>query len=87
MPRAVSTVQAARPASLIIDPAPVDLILPAPQIFDAAAVAAALDDVMKAVPDDRTLRAATVGILKQAQTRGRDAIRDAFLAQIGRAHV
>ncbi|SHE89888.1 UTP--GlnB (protein PII) uridylyltransferase, GlnD [Loktanella atrilutea] len=86
MPRAALTVQAARPASLIVDPAPEDLILPAPLIFDAAAVFASIDEVMKAAPDDRTLRAATVGILKRAQTEGRDAIRDAFLAQPFRAN-
>ena len=69
-----------------IDATPEDLILPASQIFDAAAVARALDDVGRSVPDDRAMRAATVGILKVAQAQGRDAIRDAFLAQPFRAN-
>ena len=77
---------AAESTSQTIDATPEDLILPASQIFDAAAVARALDDVGRSVPDDRAMRAATVGILKVAQAQGRDAIRDAFLAQPFRAN-
>ncbi|MFZ3580903.1 [protein-PII] uridylyltransferase [Loktanella sp. DJP18] len=85
MPHAVSAVLAAEPIGHPIAATPEDLILPASQIFDAADVAFQLAEITKAVPDDRTLRAATVGILKAAQARGRAAIREAFLAQPFRA--
>ncbi|WP_113911054.1 [protein-PII] uridylyltransferase [Roseovarius dicentrarchi] len=65
------------------DPAPGDLICPAPDIFDASAVTAALDGVMHAQPEDR--RRAAVEILTGAKQRGRAAIAAALAAEPLRA--
>ncbi len=85
MPHAVSAVQAAKPSAQPIDATPEDLILPALQIFDAAAVAAALEDACATATDDKGIRAATVTILKAAQKAGRDAIQAEFHQQPFRA--
>ncbi|SEN05027.1 UTP--GlnB (protein PII) uridylyltransferase, GlnD [Loktanella fryxellensis] len=83
MHRAASTVLAAD--DTVADTPPADLILPADRIFDDAAVLARLAEVVASAPDARTLRAATVGVLKQAQKDGRAAIAAAFLAEPFRA--
>ena len=61
--------------------APGRLICPAHDIFDEAAVRSSLDHALNDVTDARDIRQATVDILTQAQTAGRNIISDAFSAQ------
>ncbi|MCR8724025.1 [protein-PII] uridylyltransferase [Frigidibacter sp. ROC022] len=67
--------------------APDRLICPASSIFDAVAVRAAIDAAISAAPHDdpRARRAAVVGVLSEANARGRAAIAEAFAAQPRRA--
>jgi [protein-PII] uridylyltransferase len=60
---------------------PEKLIRPAAEIFDPAAVGAALDEACRAAADDREVRAATVAILSEELARGRAAIAEAFTAE------
>jgi [protein-PII] uridylyltransferase len=59
-------------------PAPDQLIRPAVEIFDRAAIAAALERDIGALTDARDIRAATVQILLAARKAGNDAIAEAF---------
>lgn len=59
---------------------PDNLICPAGQIFDREAVDAALEDGFYSAKDHREIRSITVSVLKEAQTRGRAAIKQAFQA-------
>ena len=57
---------------------PDSLICPASEIFDTAAVRAALDVALSEAKDAMEIRKATVAILNEAQQNGRAAIGDAF---------
>ncbi|MEY1554567.1 [protein-PII] uridylyltransferase [Yoonia sp. R2331] len=67
------------PATDKTDSAPDGLICPAHDIFDPAAVQAALAQACADAKDDRDVRRATVTILAEAQKRGRAAIAAAFV--------
>ncbi|MCB5200334.1 [protein-PII] uridylyltransferase [Loktanella sp. TSTF-M6] len=84
--RAALAVLAARPAPTGLNTTPEDLILPASSIFDAPAVADQIAAASENAVDDRALRTAVVGILKDAQKNGRAAIRAAFLDHPFRAN-
>ena len=58
--------------------APDELIAPALDIFDASIVHAQLDAAMADCPDPKAMRAATVEILSDVQTRSRKIIADSF---------
>ncbi|SDX15200.1 [protein-PII] uridylyltransferase [Litoreibacter albidus] len=58
--------------------APDELIAPALDIFDASIVHAQLDAAMVDCPDPKAMRAATVEILSDVQTRSRKIIADSF---------
>ncbi len=61
------------------DVTPDSLICPASDIYDRAAVAAALNAACSVGDDAKAIRAAAVDILSEARTKGRDAIKAAFL--------
>lgn len=58
--------------------APDSFICPASDIFDMDATQAALHDAIATCKDDKGVRKATVDVLREAQTRGRAAIKAAF---------
>ncbi len=61
--------------------APDSLICPASDIFDRAAVLARIDSAVAEAGDDKAIREATVGVLREANRKGREAIAAAFEAQ------
>ena len=72
-------------ATLALAPQAAELIAPPRAIFDAAAVATALEGALSEAAEPMALRRAAVAVLAEAQARGRDAIRTAFDAQPTRA--
>ena len=60
---------------------PDSFICPASDIFDRAAVAAQLADAIASASSEKDVRAATVAILTEARTAGRNVIAAAFQAQ------
>ncbi|WP_291838530.1 [protein-PII] uridylyltransferase [Limimaricola sp.] len=70
-----------RAAPLEIEDAPDSLICPAHDVFDADAVAAALDQALSSCADDLAVRKAVVGVLTAARERGNAAIAAAFTAR------
>ncbi len=61
--------------------APDNLICPASDVFDGAAIAAELEAALSDLADHKEIRAATVSILGRAQTEGRARIAAAFEAR------
>lgn len=57
---------------------PEDLILPAQEILDPAALCAAIDAARKAHADDKAFRKAAITLLQEAQEQGRARIKAAF---------
>ena len=53
---------------------PDDLIAPAADILEPAALCAALDSARVAHPDDKAFRKAAITLLQEAQSQGRDRI-------------
>ncbi len=66
-------------AASVVSDAPDDLIRPAREIFDTAAVTAALETAVAGAEDAMAVRRATVAGLTDARRRGRDAIAEAFV--------
>jgi len=64
---------------------PDGLVCPAPRIFDSASVNAALEATCRGATDPNPVRAAAVAVLREALTKGRQAIAEAFLADPGNA--
>ena len=58
---------------------PDDLIAPAADILEPAALCAALDAARVAHPDDKAFRKAAITLLQEAQSQGRDRIAASFL--------
>ncbi|MBS1301321.1 [protein-PII] uridylyltransferase [Loktanella sp. SALINAS62] len=80
MRHAVLAVLAADATPIASPTTPEDLILPASSIFDRDAIGALIRSACETASDDRALRTEIVRILKDAQARGREAIRTAFIA-------
>ncbi len=76
LPQEASAAPVSRPATFTA--LPDDLIVPAERIFDRAKVRAALWQAIANATDERSVRAATVGILGAARDQGREAIADAL---------
>ncbi len=84
-PQAVSAASDSDAERRAVQNLPDDLICAPEEIFDGAAVDAALVRALADADAAGSRRAAIVAILKEALTRGRAAIRDAFLADPIRA--
>ena len=80
-PQEALALRASDPAEPIITLAPDNLICPASEIFDTAAVVAQIAAATEGQTAERDIRRATVAALSEARQRGMDAIATAFQAQ------
>ncbi len=78
LPQKASAAPASKLRKLPIKP-PAELICPAEEIFDQAAIRQQLETLIKTAPNERDIRALTISCLSEAQKTGRSRIAESFL--------